>query len=58
MWILSGAGIEPVFPALAGELSTTGPPGKPQNSLWMQLVKLALTGLLVLHLCMWFKKIS
>ena len=25
----SGAGIEPVFPALAGEFFTTGPPGKP-----------------------------
>ena len=58
MWILSGAGIEPVFLTLAGGFSTTGPPGKPQNSLLMQLVKLALTGPLVLNLCMWFNKIS
>ena len=26
---IPGAGIEPVFPALAGEFFTTGPPGKP-----------------------------
>ena len=28
MWDLPGPGIEPVIPALAGELSTTGPSGK------------------------------
>ena len=28
MWDLSGAGIKPVSPALAGGYSTTGPPGK------------------------------
>ena len=31
MWNLLGPGIEPVFPALAGGLSTTGPPGKSHN---------------------------
>ena len=31
---------------------------EPQNSLLMQLVKPALTGPLVLNLCVWFKKIS
>ena len=29
MWDLPRAGLEPVFPALAGRLSTTVPPGKP-----------------------------
>ena len=28
---LSGAGIEPAFPALAGRLLSTAPPGKPQH---------------------------
>ena len=28
MWALSGPGIEPVSPALAGRFLTTGPPGK------------------------------
>ena len=28
MWDLPGPGIEPISPALAGELLTTGPPGK------------------------------
>jgi len=28
MWNLSGAGIEPMCPALAGGFLTTGPPGK------------------------------
>ena len=28
MWDLPGLGIEPVFPALAGGFSTTGPPEK------------------------------
>ena len=29
MWDPPGPGLEPVFPALAGRLSTTAPPGKP-----------------------------
>ena len=28
MWNLTGPGIEPMFPALAGGHPTTGPPGK------------------------------
>ena len=31
MWDLPRPGLEPVFPALAGRLSTTAPPGKPQQ---------------------------
>ena len=31
MWDLPRPGLEPVSPALAGRLSTTAPPGKPQN---------------------------
>ncbi|KAJ8780736.1 hypothetical protein J1605_000779 [Eschrichtius robustus] len=31
MWDLSGPGLEPVSPALAGRFSTTAPPGKPIN---------------------------
>ena len=31
MWDLCRPGLEPVSPALAGRLSTTAPPGKPQN---------------------------
>ena len=30
IWNLPGLGIKPVFPALAGEFLTTGPPGKPR----------------------------
>ena len=30
MWDLPRPGLEPVFPALAGRLSTTAPPGKPK----------------------------
>ena len=29
MWDFPRPGLEPVFPALAGRLSTTAPPGKP-----------------------------
>ena len=32
MWDLPRPGLEPVFPALAGRLSTTAPPGKPLYS--------------------------
>ena len=31
MWDLPRPGLEPVSPALAGRLSTTAPPGKPQD---------------------------
>ena len=31
MWDPPGPGLEPVSPALAGRLSTTAPPGKPQG---------------------------
>ena len=31
MWDLPRPGLEPVFPALAGRLSTTAPPGKPNT---------------------------
>ena len=33
MWDLPRPGLEPVSPALAGRLSTTAPPGKPQIGL-------------------------
>ena len=33
MWDLTGPGIKPVSPALAGRLSTTAPPGKPLSFL-------------------------
>ena len=32
MWDLPRPGLKPVFPALAGRLSTTAPPGKPKTS--------------------------
>ena len=32
MWDLPGPGIKPVSPALAGEFSATGPPGKSLDS--------------------------
>ena len=32
MWDLPGPGIEPMSPALAGEVLTTGPPGKSRIS--------------------------
>ena len=35
MWDLPRPGLEPVSPALAGRLSTTAPPGKP-NSLFLK----------------------
>ena len=31
MWDPPRPGLEPAFPALAGRLSTTAPPGKPHN---------------------------
>ena len=31
MWDLPRPGLEPMSPALAGRLSTTAPPGKPQH---------------------------
>ena len=31
VWDLPRSGLKPVSPALAGRLSTTAPPGKPQN---------------------------
>ena len=34
MWDLPRPGLEPVSPALAGGLSTTAPPGKPQELLF------------------------
>ena len=30
MWVLSGPGLEPMSPELAGEFLTTVPPGKPR----------------------------
>ena len=33
MWDLTGPGLEPVSPALAGGFLTTAPPGKPQEVL-------------------------
>ena len=37
VWDLPGSGIEPVFPALAGEFFTTEPSGKPRYSLFNRL---------------------
>ena len=37
MWDLPRPGLEPVSPALAGRLSTTVPPGKPLNVLYIEL---------------------
>ena len=34
MWDLPRPGLEPVSPALAGRLSTTAPPGKPQINIF------------------------
>ena len=31
MWDLPRSGLEPVYPALAGEFLNTAPPGKPEN---------------------------
>ena len=36
LWSLPGAGIEFVSPASAGRVSTTGPPGKSTNGLYLQ----------------------
>ena len=35
MWDLPRPGVEPVFPVLAGRLSTTAPPGKPPTTLFL-----------------------
>ena len=35
MWDPPGPGLKPVSPALAGRLSTTAPPGKPQKSFYL-----------------------
>ena len=34
MWDIPRPGLEPMSPALAGRLSTTAPPGKPQNTIF------------------------
>ena len=39
MWDPPRPGLEPVFPALAGRLSTTVPPGKPQPCFKLTLSK-------------------
>ena len=39
MWDLPGPGLEPVSPALAGRLSTTAPPGKPQFGIFEYGIK-------------------
>ena len=36
MWDLPRPGLEPVSPALAGRLSTTAPPGKPHENIFIQ----------------------
>ena len=39
MWDLPRPGLKPVFPALAGRLSTTAPPGKPWATfLWLTIL--------------------
>ena len=38
MWDLPRPGLEPVSPALAGTLSTTAPPGKPQTTVHFKWV--------------------
>ena len=38
-WDLPRPGLEPVSPASAGRLSTTAPPGKPQNSFFKSKVQ-------------------
>ena len=50
MWDLPRPGLEPVSPALAGRLSTTAPPGKPQTQFYGNLVaRLCELWLLGLH---------
>ena len=36
MWALPRPGLEPVFPELAGRLSTTAPPGKPDHAIFYE----------------------
>ena len=38
MWDPPRPGLEPVFPALAGRLSTTAPPGKPQHQYFISSI--------------------
>ena len=44
MWNLPGPGIKPVFPALAGGFSTTGPPGEPKNVYKREVLLLHIEG--------------
>ena len=39
MWDLPRPGLEPVSPALAGRLSTTAPPGKPQSHVFLRKLR-------------------
>ena len=50
MWDPPRPGLEPVSPALAGRLSTTAPPGKPPNPIFILFVCLFLAAL-DLHCC-------
>ena len=40
MWDPPRPGLEPVSPALAGRLSTTAPPGKPQEGIFISRISL------------------
>ena len=42
MWELTGPGLEPAFPALAGGFLTTAPPGKPQSPLLEEQVQVGI----------------
>ena len=46
MWDLPRPGLEPVSPALAGGLSSTAPPGKPDRILYIENPKDSMKGLL------------
>ena len=50
MWDLPGPGLEPVSPALAGGLPTTGPPGKPGLNAFDEV-----NSILILGLDIWFR---
>ena len=55
-WDLPRPGLEPASPALAGRFSTTAPPGKPNNSLFMSRSSFGFFNLLFHYLFIFFFK--
>ena len=55
MWDLPRPGLEPVSPALAGRLSTTAPPGKPEQFVFNMYL---LFSVFIFFIIFWLQRVS